>query len=305
MPTPRPVGVSEELQIVDRDTLRLASRAPQLLSRLPDESFAAELKRSTVEITTPASESLAQLRRHVATLRGRAIGAAAELGLGVAAAGTAPLSSADDLEVTARGRYSRMQQDYRLLVDEHLVFGLQVHVGVDDADLAVRMIPRVERALPILLALSASSPFWDGQDTGYASVRTTLWQRWPTAGRSEALESSAAYEAMISTLIASGVISDANMAYFDVRPSTDAASLELRVCDACPLVYDVVLVAGLFRAVVDHAAEAERAGVPRSVQPGALYRAAMWRAARSCRRRCSTVPPSPPPGRRPRWSEPW
>jgi carboxylate-amine ligase len=281
MSTLRTLGVREELQIVDRQTLRLASRAPQLLSRLPDEGFEAELKRSAVAIHTPAETELERVRRQVLRLRGQAIGAAAELGLGVAAAGTAPLSSVTDLELTARGRYSRMQQDYRLLVDEHLVFGLQVHVGVDDADLAVRLMPRVEKALPVLLALSASSPFWDGQDTGYASVRTTIWQRWPTAGRTEALGSYAAYEGMIQALIAAGVIADANMAYFDIRPSTGRPALELRVCDACPLVDDVVLIAGLFRAVVQAAVEEDRSGGPLSVQPGALYRAAMWRAARS------------------------
>jgi carboxylate-amine ligase len=277
----RTLGVEEELQIVDSETFRLASRAPQLLSRLPEEGYAAELQRSTVETNTSVWSSLSDLRREVLLLRAQVIAAAAEQGLGVAAAGTTPLSSATDLELTARGRYSRMQQDYRLLVDEHLVCGLQVHVGVDDSDLAVRLMPRVESALPTLLALSASSPFWDGQDTGYASVRNMIWQRWPTAGRTERLQSRADYEAMMQALVGSGVISDAKMAYFDVRPSSHVPTLELRVCDSCPLVDDVVLVAGLFRAVVERAAQEELAGAPLSLTAGPVYRAAMWRAARS------------------------
>ena len=281
MATVGSIAVREELQIVDRQTLRLVPRAPQLLSRLPDEGYAAELQRSTVEIGTTGCRSLEDLRRQILQRRGRAIGAAAELGLAVAAAGTAPMSTVTDLELTARGRYSRMQQDYRLLVDEHLVFGLQVHAGVGDRDLAVRLLPRVESALSVLLALSASSPFWDGQDTGYASVRTTLWQRWPTAGRMEGLGSYAAYEEQIRTLIAAGVIADVNMAYFDVRPSTRGPTLELRVCDSVPLVDDVVLIAALFRAVVEQAAAADRAGRPPPARPGVFYRAAMWRAARS------------------------
>jgi carboxylate-amine ligase len=281
MPTARTLGVEEELQIVDRDTFRLASRAPQLLSRLPDDGYAAELQRSTVETNTVVCDTLGELRADVLRLRGQVIAAADDQGLGVAAAGTTPLSSASDLELTARGRYSRMQQDYRLLVDEHLVCGLQVHVGVDDGDVAVRLMPRVESGLPVLLALSASSPFWDGQDTGYASVRTMIWQRWPTAGRTERLDSHADYEAMMQALVVSGVISDAKMAYFDVRPSSHVPTLELRVCDSCPLVDDVVLIAGLFRALVSQAAEAERVGTPVIRPPGALYRAAMWRAARS------------------------
>ena len=107
---------------------------------------------------------------------------AAKEGLGVAAVGTAPRSTFADFELTTTGRYSRMQEQYRLLVDEQLICGTQIHVGVADRDLAVQIMQRIARDLPVLLALSASSPYWNGQDTGYASIRTIIWQRWPTAG---------------------------------------------------------------------------------------------------------------------------
>ena len=275
------MGVEEELQIVDETTYQLASRAPQLLSRLPVEGYAAELQRSTVEINTGVFVSLDELRSEVQRLRAKVTGAAEDLGLGVAAVGTAPLSSAADLQVTAGGRFDRMQDDYRILVDEHLICGLQVHVGVENEDLAVRLMQRVESALPTLLALSVSSPFWDGRDTGYASMRTMLWQRWPTAGGAGTFESASDYWQMMDRLVASGVISDSAMAYFDVRPSAHLPTLELRVCDSCPLVDDVVLIAGLFRAVVDAAAQADGQGQPVAQRPAPLHRAAMWRAARS------------------------
>ncbi|MDQ1360542.1 MAG: glutamate---cysteine ligase / carboxylate-amine ligase [Acidimicrobiaceae bacterium] len=281
MSTARSLGIEEELQVIDADTFRLAFRAPQLLNRLPDKGFSAELQRSTVETNTAVCSSLDGLSREVQGLRSDVITAANHQGLAVAAAGTAPLSSAADLELTALGRYSRMQQDYRLLVDQHLVCGLQVHVEVKDADLAVRLIPWVESALPTLLALSTSSPFFEGQDTGYASVRTVIWQRWPTAGRTPRLKTYAEYQGLIQSLIDSSVISDDKMAYFDVRPSPNFPTLELRVCDSCPLVDDTILIAGLFRAAVERAIDAESTGGKRPNRSGPLYRAAMWRAARS------------------------
>lgn len=277
----RTLGVEEELQVIDAATSRLASRAPQLLSRLPADYFAAELQRSTVEINTGVFVAIDDLRLQVQQLRAQAVAVAADVDLGLVAAGTTPLSSAADLQVTAGGRFDRMQDDYRLLVDEHLVCGLQVHVGVDDRDLAVRCMQRLEPALPTLLALSVSSPFWERQDTGYASMRTMLWQRWPSAGATGPLASAEEYDRLVANLVASGVITDSAMAYFDVRPSAHLPTLELRVCDSCPLVDDVVLIAALFRAAVEAAAQAELDGVPFDIRPAPLHRAAMWRAARS------------------------
>jgi carboxylate-amine ligase len=281
MATVRTLGIEEEFQIVDSETLALAFRAPEVLSQLSTESYSAELQRSTVETNTEVVSTLDHMGLELLGLRRGVIDAAEAQGLSVAAAGTAPLSSAADLELTTLGRYGRMQQDYRLLVDEHLVCGLQVHVGVDDADLAVRLIPRIEDTLPVLLALSASSPFFEGQDTGYASIRTVIWQRWPTAGRTPRVESYDEYQRLLESLIAAGIISDTNMAYFDVRPSAHLPTLELRVCDSTPLVDDAILIAGLFRAAVEKAAREEWEGVVRPRRPDPMYRAAMWRAARS------------------------
>jgi glutamate---cysteine ligase / carboxylate-amine ligase len=155
-----------------------------------------------------------------------------------------------------------------------------VHVGVADRDLAVEVAQRVAKDLPVLVALTASSPFWNGQDTGYASIRTLIWQRWPSAGATGPLRSAAEYDGLVDDLIRSGVIADARMAYFDVRPSSHAPTLELRVCDACPVVDDVVLVAGLFRAMVRAAERDVEAGLPYAPPPVPLHRAAIWQAAR-------------------------
>jgi carboxylate-amine ligase len=279
--TSRTLGIEEELHLVDAETFSLAARAPQVLSRLPEDGFSAELQRSTVETNTPVCSTLSDLHGEVTRLRKAASAAAAHHGLGVAACGTAPLATAEDFGLTAKGRYSRMQQDYRLLVNEHLVCGLQVHVGVNDRDLAVRILQRLGPALPIILAMSSSSPYWRGGDSGYASVRTMIWRRWPTAGQVPSVDSAAEYDRLVDTLIGSGVISDAKMAYFDVRPSVHVPTLELRVSDSTPLTDDVALIAGVFRALVERAAQDEVAGAPRPAGYGLVYQAAMWRAARS------------------------
>ncbi|WP_370617651.1 glutamate--cysteine ligase [Mumia sp. Pv 4-285] len=276
------LGAEEELHLVDRDSRTLSASAPQLLSRLPAESFSAELQRSTVETNTEVVTSLSGLREEIVRLRRQLIEVAEAEGLGVAAVGTAARSAhGEDFELTATGRFGRMQDQYRLLVDEQLICGTQVHVGVSDRDLAVEIAQRVNRDLPILLALSASSPYWNEQDTGYASMRTMIWGRWPTTGSLPPLASAEAYDELLADLVRTGVIADAKMAYFDVRPSSHAPTLELRVCDASPIVDDAVLVAGIFRALVREAEQEIERGAPFVPVSGPLHRAATWQAARN------------------------
>ncbi len=275
------LGAEEELHLIDLESRQLSARAPQLLSRLPSANYSAEIQRTTVETNTDVVNSLDALRSELIRLRRGLNEVAAAEGLGAAAVGTAPRSGFADFELTSTGRYGRMQEQYRLLVDEQLICGLQIHVGVSDRDLAVAIMQRVAWDLPVLLALSASSPYWNGQDTGYASIRTIIWQRWPSAGATGPLASAEHYDSLIRDLINTGVIADAKMAYFDVRPSAHAPTLELRVCDACPIVDDAVLIAGLFRAAVRRAEQDIANARPYEPVAVPIYRAAVWRAARA------------------------
>lgn len=274
------LGAEEEFHLIDLDSGKLAARAPQLLAKLPSTDYGAELQRTTVETNTDVVRTLDDLRAELVRLRKGVIEVAEPLGVGIAAVGTAPTSAIADFELTNTGRFGRMQEQYRMLVDEQLICGLQIHVGVADRDLGVEITQRIAHRLPVLLALSASSPYWNEHDTGYASIRSVIWQRWPSAGAPGPLRSGAEYDELLDDLIASGVIADAKMAYFDVRPSAHAPTLELRVLDACPLVDDAVAIAGLYRAAVRAAELDVEAGRPHVPQAVPLHRAGMWQAAR-------------------------
>ncbi|WAJ46216.1 carboxylate--amine ligase/circularly permuted type 2 ATP-grasp protein [Mycobacterium sp. Aquia_216] len=277
----RTLGAEEEFHLVDLKTRRLTARAPELLAELT-EDYVAELQRCVVETNTQVVDSLGGLREQLVRQRKVLVEAATELGMGVVAAGAVPLAVPAEMRVTKTPRYRQMLADYQLLAREQLICGTQVHVGVADRDEAVEIAHRVAAYLPTLLALSASSPFAsDGSDTGYASMRTLVWQRWPTTGPAAPVHSAAEYDQLVADLVASGVISDVGMVYFDVRPANSVPTLELRVCDSCPSVDTVVLIAGMFRALVDREADAVHAGTPATVLSPALARAALWRAARS------------------------
>ncbi len=275
------LGVEEEFHVVDLETRQAAPLGPRVLEGLPD-NFAAELQRSVVETNSSVVTTLDDLRRDLVRVRKQLAIAANRHGVGVVAAGSVPLVDHQDLGVTpSNARYAQMLADYQLLVREQVICGTQVHVGVPSRDRAVAVARRVSADLPVLLALSASSPYWQGEDTGYASYRTFVWSRWPTSGPFPEVPDAAAYDALISELISSSAITDVGMIYFDVRPSAHVPTIELRLCDATPRVDDVILLAGLFRALVARAGEDEDAGRPHRPVAPALIRAAMWRAARA------------------------
>ncbi|GGL15343.1 hypothetical protein GCM10007964_66700 [Sphaerisporangium melleum] len=274
--------MEEEFHVVDLETRHLVPRAEGLLERLPRDRFTHELQRSVVESNSRPYVRLEDLGQDLTALRRTVVQAADGLGLGIVAAGTVPLVDPAALKISPDRRYEKMLEDYQLLTREQLICGAQVHVDVADRDVAVEVAHRVARWLPPLLALSASSPYWMGADSGYASSRTLVWQRWPTTGPVRRFSSAAEYDQMVADLVRSGVISDPGMIYFDVRPSAHVSTVEMRMCDACPRVEDVVLLAGLFRAMVMRELEdIENEGPVQPEVPMELVRAATWRSARS------------------------
>jgi len=183
--------------------------------------------------------------------------------------------------LTPKPRYEGIAEYYQQLAREQIIFGCHVHIGFTDREAAIQVMNWSRLWLAPLIALSANSPFWQGQDTGYASYRTLIWRRWPTTGAFGGFTSAADYDQTVADLVRSEVISDPGMIYFDVRPSAHLPTVELRICDACPRLEDVVLLAGLFRSLVIQESDAAIAGSPPMPIRPELLEAATWRAAQS------------------------
>ncbi|WP_406864310.1 glutamate--cysteine ligase [Streptomyces sp. HUAS MG47] len=293
------MGVEEEFHVIDLESGALTPRADAVLRALSRHrgdgggsgggggsgdgaDFTRELPQSVVESNSGVHASLDDLYEDLCTSRRRLDAAASAHGLGVMAAGAPPIGHLGAVRTTDEPRYLAMAEEYRRVADEQLICGAQVHVDVPDKETAVRALCVLNPWLAPLLALSASSPYWLGADTGYASWRSMIWQRWPTAGPTGCYADAADYDTAVGQLVGSGVISDPGMIYYDVRPSAHLQTLELRICDACPRVETVVLVAALFRAlVVDACARLESTGDGRCDGRHEWLRAATWRAARS------------------------
>jgi carboxylate-amine ligase len=277
-------GVEEEFLIVDLSTRALAPASVELVDKATASmgpTVSPELNRCQIEIASGVCETIEQLYVDLRNAR-KALGSAAEsLGCAITATGTHPFSSWEDQRVnTAIERYRRMEERYQVVARQQVICGCHVHVGIDDPDLAIEVMNRSRRWLPALLALSANSPFWHGVDTGFASYRTQVWQRWPTSGMPPRMGSRAEYDALIHELELVDAIEDATYVYWYVRPSARYPTVEFRPCDVCLDVEDTVAIASLIRALAWTSARDAQAGVvvvPRSVE---AMNAAIWRAAR-------------------------
>jgi carboxylate-amine ligase len=214
-------------------------------------------------------------------LRGAAIASAAKDGNLIAAAGTHPFSHWQEQPLTPKPRYQELAQNYQLLMHELVIFGCHVHVGLSQREMAIQVMNRARVWLSPMLALSASSPFWLGTDTGYASYRTTLASRLPMAGPPLIFESYSEYEALVRGLIATKTIQEATQICWDVRLSERFPTLEFRVTDVCMTVDEAVMMAGLARALVRTCYEQALLHAPYKAVRPELLRAAHWCAARS------------------------
>ncbi len=277
------IGVEEEYQLLDVTTgdLRPASGAVLEAARpaLGDE-VQPELLRSQVEIGTPICASLAEVAAELRRLR-RAVGkAAAGEGCRLGAAGTHPFARWDDQQFTRKERYLELAEEYQQTARETLIFGCHVHVGIEDPDLAVQVMDRTRPWLAVLVALGASSPFWEGVDTGYASYRTEVFRRFPMTGTPHRFGSRAEYDRVVAILVATGAITDATKLYWDVRPSARYSTVEFRVSDVSSRVDEAVTITGLVWGLAQAAHSAARAGAPDPAPRPEVLEAAMWRAAR-------------------------
>ena len=276
------IGVEEEYHLVDAETMALADApdvVPEAVAVLGGRAQ-GEISTSQLEVATSVLTSLGDVRAELGELRREADAAAQRHGCRILPTGTHPFATWHDQARTPDRRYDELEERFGLLALQQLITGTHVHVGVPDGELAVQVLDRLRPDLPVLLALSGSSPFWEGQDTAYTSFRTLWYSRFPVTGSQEVLRDRETYDRLVIDLVGSGVVRNASHLYWDARISTRFPTIEVRIADSCPHLDDVVLQAGLARSLVRTAAAAAAAGTAFPEPRPEVLRAARWCAAR-------------------------
>jgi carboxylate-amine ligase len=275
------VGVEEEYQLIDARTGDLRSRARWVIAGDWTGEVKPEMQQHTIEVETRVCEGTHCVRDDLGRLRFQAAAVAAAEGLRISAAGTHPFGAADGHAFTDAGVYAAIRQEYRELAETQAIFGMHVHVGVPEHLDRVRVANAARFWLPHLLALTASSPFWEGRDTGYCSFRTLLWRRWPRSGAPPRFESTDEFELLLRWLMDTKCVDAPGRLYWDLRPHHAYPTIEFRAADVTPRLEDAVATAALARAVVAGVASGVLAepSLPGPVaQP--LLGENSWRAAR-------------------------
>lgn len=283
---PVTLGVEEEFLLLDPATgvpVPLAERvraAAGLAPGVDEAELQSELLQVQVELVTPVCADLEEVGGNLLRMR-HAVGAAAEAnGCRLAACATPPLRGAVSALVTEQPRYRAMRAQAPQLVAEHLVNGMHVHAGVPSRETGVAVLNRLRGWLPVLVAMSANSPLWDGRDTGFASWRTVIFGRWPVSGPPPVFRDLADHDERIATLRSSGIISDTGQLYWQARLSDRFPTVEVRCADVQLRADDAVMFAGIVRALVTVAIQEAEAGTPLVAGPPEVAQAANWQAAR-------------------------
>jgi glutamate---cysteine ligase / carboxylate-amine ligase len=275
----RTVGVEEELLIVDPRSGRPRGLAEDIIAAAEDPSAVEkELQQQQVEIATSPHHGLDDLAADLASQRAVAVRAADRRHVALAALGTSPTEV--HATPSTDQRYRRLVNRLGLPAREQLTCGMHVHVEVNDRTEGVAVLDRIRPWLPVLLALSANSPFWQEQDTGFASYRHEAWGRFPSAGPTELFGSVEAYDGAVAALVATDALLDQAMVYFDARLSAKFPTVEIRVADVCLRGEDAVLIAALARGLVATAAREWQDGLGPDPVRLDLLRVAHWTAAR-------------------------
>ena len=247
------LGIEEEFQIVDPQSRELRSRVSEILDEgktLLGEQLKPEMIQSMIEVGTGICKDIKEARTDITNLRGIVAGLARKQGLEIVAAGTHPFSHWQDQKIFDNDRYNLIVEENQIIARSLLTFGLHVHVGIADPDRAIDIMNAVRYMLPHMLALSTSSPFWVGKQTGLRSYRSEVFTRMPRTGIPDHFESDSAFQRYVQLLIRTRCIDDAKKIYWDVRPHPFFPTLEFRICDIPTRVDDTIAIAALFQALV-------------------------------------------------------
>src|ERR687888_1551690 len=247
------LGIEEEFAIIDPQTRELRSHIQEILEGgkvVLKEQIKPEMHQSVVELGTDVCDSIEHARAHVIELRSRLAELAGRSGLKIASVGTHPFSHWRDQHITEGERYKQIIEDMQLLARANLIFGLHVHIGIPNREMAIHVVNQARYFLPHVYALSVNSPFWVGQDTGLKGYRLKVFERFPRTGIPDAFESLSEYQDYCKLLVKTGCIDNPKKIWWDIRLHPFFDTLEVRVCDAQSRVDDTLAIAALIQAVI-------------------------------------------------------
>ncbi len=278
------IGIEEEYLLIDRETLNLAADPPEALfaecEDLLGAQVAPEFLRAQIEIGTRVCSTMQEAAADLRRLRKTVSGVAEKHGLAIMAASTHPFAAWGEQKRTEKDRYAMLAEDLQGVVRRLVISGMHVHVGIDDDDLRIDLMNQVSYFLPHLLALSTSSPFWQGKDTGLRSYRLAVWDELPRTGLPEQFESFGEYNRHVQMLIEAGIIDEPTKIWWDIRPSARFPTLEMRICDLCPRLADTVAIAALYRCILRMLWRLRRQNQRWRRYANMLIRENRWRAQR-------------------------
>jgi glutamate---cysteine ligase / carboxylate-amine ligase len=277
------LGIEEEFAIIDPETRELRSHIQEILEGgkvVLKEQIKPEMHQSVVELGTEVCDSIEHARTHVIELRSKLADLADKTGLKIASVGTHPFSHWRDQLITEGERYREIVKDMQQLARANLIFGLHVHVGIPDRDVAIHVMNQARYFLPHIYALSVNSPFWVGQDTGLKGYRLKVFERFPRTGIPDAFESLSEYEDYCKLLVKTGCVDNAKKIWWDIRLHPFFDTLEVRVCDAQSRVDDTLAIAALIQAVIAKLHKLLRQNITFRVYRRRLLDENRWRASR-------------------------
>jgi carboxylate-amine ligase len=277
------LGVEEELMIVDAESMELVSAIEEMIEAIPSETegeVKPELMQSVLEISTQVCRNIAEAAGQLEELRRRVRETAEAKDLAIASAGTHPFARWEEQRIVDRPRYLEVVDALRFVARQELLFGLHVHVGMDDPEKAIHVANGMRVHLPILLALSSNSPFWRGVPTGLMSTRTPIFKTFPRVGIPPRYESWSDFQSRVDFMVEAKAVEDYTYFWWDVRPHPRLGTVEIRVCDSQTRLEHTVALAALVQSMCKELAEHYEAGYELSLYPREMLEENKWLAAR-------------------------
>ena len=278
------IGIEEEYLVVDRETRDLVRSPPptmwDAINEVIGSAATTEFLKAQVEVRTEVHTKVSEAREDLANLRRELSKVVSEYGAAIIASSTHPFADWALQETTDDPRYKLLAEDFQQVARQLVICGMHVHVGIEDPHLRIDLMNQVKYMLPHMLALSASSPFWNGEPTGLLAYRLVIFKNLPRTGIPEDFVSWGEYERYVEVLVGAGLIEDATKLWWDIRPSLNFPTLEMRVSDMCTRLDDAMTIAAIYQSMLAYLYRLRRNNQRWRTYPPGMIDENIWRAQR-------------------------